>query len=112
MDFADSQVFYTGSILSTGVSYATQKNPTDLSWRLPLALQLIPPIIIFTGAFLIPESPRWLVARGRSADATRVLAKYHGGGDANHPIVVLQIREFEDSIKLANTRSAFNYWGL
>lgn len=35
--------FYSGSILATGVTYATAKNKTsELAWRLPLGLQCIP----------------------------------------------------------------------
>jgi hypothetical protein len=34
--------------------------------------------------------------KGRTEEAVRVLAKYHAEGDANAPIVQLQIREIVD----------------
>jgi hypothetical protein len=34
--------------------------------------------------------------KGRIDEATKILAKYHGDGDANAPIVQLQIREIVD----------------
>ncbi len=74
--------FYTGSILSTGVAYAANKNPSQLAFRLPLGLQLLPPVAIFVGSLLIPESPRWLCARGKQEQAAAILAKYHGGGNS------------------------------
>ncbi|ORY28150.1 general substrate transporter [Naematelia encephala] len=104
--------FYTGSILSTGVAYASAKNSTQLAFRLPLGLQLIPPLFIFVGAILIPESPRWLCARGKLDEATRILAKYHGGGDVNHPIVRLELEEFDRSIKVQKAQSVWNYYDL
>lgn len=43
-----------------------------------------------------PETPRWLVAQDRTEEALDVLAKYHGEGDRNSPIVQLQIREIRE----------------
>ncbi|KAL6909278.1 general substrate transporter [Trichoderma evansii] len=104
--------FYTGSILATGVTYASAKHNSDLAWRLPMALQLIPPIVIFTGAIFIPESPRWLTMKGRKDKAAEILAKYHGGGDSNHPMVRLELQEFEASIELQKASNLWDYWAL
>ncbi|RSH91687.1 hypothetical protein EHS25_009056 [Saitozyma podzolica] len=104
--------FYTGSILSTGVAYASAKSSGVLAFRLPLALQLIPPLFIFTGALLIPESPRWLTARGKREEAAMILAKYHGGGDVNHPVVQLELREFDEGIQVRKAQSWWNYYDL
>jgi MFS family permease len=46
------------------------------------------------------QSPRWLFARGRNAEALEVLAKYHGEGDPNSPIVRLEMREMLEEITL------------
>ena len=105
-------VFYTGSILATGVAYASAKSSGQLAFRLPLGLQLIPPVFIFGGALFVPESPRWLTMWGKKERAGQILAKYHGGGDINHPIVQLELREFEQSIELQKTSSVWNYWAL
>ncbi|KAG5920410.1 hypothetical protein E4U42_006201 [Claviceps africana] len=104
--------FYTGSILATGVAYAANKTNSQLAFRLPLALQLIPPLLIFTGAIFIPESPRWLTMKGEADKAAGILAKYHGGGQPDHPMVRLQVREFEQSIELQKTSNAWNYRAL
>lgn len=74
--------FYSGSILSTGVAYAANKSPSELAFRLPLGLQLVPPLFILIGSLMIPESPRWLCARGKYDAAVVILAKYHGGGSS------------------------------
>lgn len=105
-------VFYTGSILATGVAYASAKAEGEVAFRLPLGLQLLPPVFIFAGALLVPESPRWLTMWGKKERAQQILAKYHGGGDINHPIVRLELREFEQSIELQKTSSIWNYWAL
>ncbi|EQL02224.1 hexose transport- protein [Ophiocordyceps sinensis CO18] len=104
--------FYTGSILATGVAYASSRSPGELAFRLPLSLQIVPPLLIFTGAIWIPESPRWLTMWGKKDQAARILAKYHGGGDPNHPLVQLELGEFESNIELQKASSVWNYWAL
>lgn len=105
-------VFYTGSILSTGVAYASNKASGELAFRLPLALQLIPPTCILAGLAFVPESPRWLTARGKTEQAAKILAKYHGGGDINHPVVQMELREFEEGIQIKKAQSWWNYYDL
>lgn len=39
------------------------------------------------------------MAVGRKEEAQAILAKYHGNGDVNAPLVQLEMREFEESIK-------------
>nr|WVH32782.1 major facilitator superfamily protein [Trichoderma asperellum] len=104
--------FYTGSILATGVTYASAKNNSTLAFRLPMALQIIPPFVIFIGSIFIPESPRWLTMWGKKEKAAEILAKYHGGGDTNHPMVRLELQEFEASIELQKSSNVWNYWAL
>ncbi|KAL5333791.1 MFS sugar transporter [Aspergillus crustosus] len=45
-----------------------------LSWRLPIAGQIVPALAISMIVFGVPESPRWLVKRGRVDEATKVLS--------------------------------------
>jgi hypothetical protein len=77
-----------------------------------MGLQLVPPFFIFIGALFIPESPRWLTMWGKKEQAAAILAKYHGGGDMNHPMVQLELREFEASIELQKASSVWDYWAL
>lgn len=46
-----------------------------ISWRVPLALQLIPAWILFFGMFFLPFSPRWLMMKHREEDAVASLSK-------------------------------------
>jgi len=43
------------------------------SWRWMLGVVAIPGVLFLVGAFFLPDSPRWLMLRGRDADAVKVL---------------------------------------
>ncbi|KAG2339180.1 general substrate transporter [Suillus weaverae] len=49
-------------------------NWSSAQWRVPIALQLVFQIIMVTCIGFLPESPRWLVKRGRNAEAMAVIS--------------------------------------
>ncbi|TCK26037.1 sugar porter family MFS transporter [Pseudonocardia endophytica] len=59
-----------GILLSYLVNYAFESSE---SWRWPLALAAVPALAMLVGLFGASESPRWLVLRGRTDEATEVL---------------------------------------
>lgn len=60
-------------------------------WRWMFAAAIFPSLALFTGVFFVPESPRWLMEKGREANARTVLERIEGVIDAQTQI--LQIRE-------------------
>ena len=48
------------------------------SWRTPLAIQLIPGILLAVGCLILPPSPRLLVLHGRFDEALAVLGRLRG----------------------------------
>lgn len=44
-------------------------------WRSMLGLGIVPSLIFFTGVLFVPESPRWLIQKGRTGEATRILTR-------------------------------------
>lgn len=76
-------------------------------WRIPLYCQLISSSIIFIFAFWLPESPRWLISNGKTSKARTVLARYHGEGDEDHPLVKLQMAEMEHEISTHGSDKKF-----
>jgi major inositol transporter-like SP family MFS transporter len=45
----------------------------DNVWRYMLTVAVLPAIALFIGMFFVPESPRWLLSKGREADALATL---------------------------------------
>jgi SP family galactose:H+ symporter-like MFS transporter len=48
------------------------------SWRWMLGVIAIPGALFLLGVFMLPNSPRWLLMRGRKAEAREVLSKLRG----------------------------------
>lgn len=90
--------YFVGSIIASWVTYGTAYIASDISFRLPVWMQMLSSAYIVVGVFLIPESPRWLVARDRHEEAENVLATYHGEGSKSSPFVVIQLAEMQAQI--------------
>lgn len=52
------------------------------SWRWMLGVIAIPGALFLLGVTVLPESPRWLLMRGRGSDAADVLQRLRGDADA------------------------------
>ena len=64
--------------VATGAGYGFSVGFTsDAQWRGPLAVQAIPLVILIPCTFFLPESPRWLVSKGKKDQAVRVLRRLH-----------------------------------
>lgn len=75
--------------------------PSSASWRLPLALQLVLIFPTFVTAFL-PESPRWLMLKGREEEARIVVAALDNV-PVDDPIVGKKLKEIAKSLEAAKT---------
>ncbi|TDL21123.1 general substrate transporter [Rickenella mellea] len=88
-----------GAIIAAAITLATSRIQSEWSWRIPLILQAVPATIVVLIVWLLPESPRWLCANGRNEEAVAFIKKYHANNDPNHPLLKLQIEEFEGNIR-------------
>lgn len=64
-----------GGLVGFWINYGVNKTmePSHKQWIIPFAVQLIPAGLLFVGAFIIKESPRWLFSRGRREEGIRNL---------------------------------------
>lgn len=60
------------------------------SWRWMLAVAAIPSFAFFAGLLAIPESPRWLISKGRHKEGERILARILGAGAVRGQVEAVQ----------------------
>jgi hypothetical protein len=75
---------------------------SDASWRLPLALQIVPAMILGLGMLFFPDTPRWLMMKERYDDGLRSLSKLRRKA-RDCPELVNEYLEIKASILLENT---------
>jgi SP family sugar:H+ symporter-like MFS transporter len=67
-----------GILLASCVDYGTQNRTDTGSYRIPIAIQMLWALILGTGLFFLPESPRFFVKRGNFDAAANSLARLRG----------------------------------
>ncbi|CAK4020779.1 general substrate transporter [Lecanosticta acicola] len=92
-------LWYVGSIAAAFTSFGTGHLKTSWSWRIPSLLQVLPPLFLLSILRYIPESPRYLLARGREQDAYAMLVKYHANGHDNDKLVEWEIQGIKNDIE-------------
>lgn len=68
-----------------------------LAWRLPLALQTVPSVLLLIGSPFLPFSPRWLMAKKRDQECRETISRLRGL-PPTHPIVETEYLEIKASI--------------
>ncbi|KAJ5963845.1 uncharacterized protein N7479_003721 [Penicillium vulpinum] len=64
-----------GQLIGIGVIKSMLSRTDEWAYRIPYALQWMWPAPLFLGIWLAPESPWWLVRKGRTEDAKRALVR-------------------------------------
>ena len=95
-----NSAFSLGAIVAAWSTFGTFKINSSWSWRIPSALQAVPAVLQLTLILFAPESPRWLVSKGRDAEALNTLAYYHADGNKDDPLVQFEYKEIKVAIDL------------
>jgi len=100
-----------GIFLSYWIDYGMTKNFIgDVSFRFPIAFQLVMIIPIFVLTFVIPESPRWLFFHDRSTEAMEVLLRLEEPNtDGEDPDLQAKFKEIEATVLYEKSIQAKGY---
>lgn len=98
-----NSMWYFGSIISAWICLVAydRAGVSEWSWRVPVFLQAAVPILQMMLIWFIPESPRFLAAKGLESRAARVLARYHASGinECDH-LVAFEMAQIRHALNL------------
>lgn len=83
-----------GLLLASLVNYGTQNRNDSGSYRIPLGIQFAWSIILCGGLFFLPETPRFLVKKGKDAQAMRSLVTLRRL-PIDHPALISEFEEIQ-----------------
>ncbi|KAK2001126.1 quinate transporter [Colletotrichum falcatum] len=92
--------YQIGSVIGFWINYGiTQTIDPNLpvSWRIPMAFQLVPAGILLAGCFFIHESPLWLLRKNKTERAHKVLEGLRGL-PINHKYMQEELDMFQKKI--------------
>lgn len=102
-------------INSTSASWVTFGSfhiKNSWAWRLPSALQALPSVLQIFLILFGPESPRWLIGRGRDEEALSTLAYYHADSNDQDPLVQFEYHEIKAAIEEEKIMKQTNWLDL
>jgi SP family sugar:H+ symporter-like MFS transporter len=91
-----------GLLIASVVNNATQGREDSGAWRIPVGVQFAWGIVLAAGMLALPESPRYLVMRGRDGQAAAALGRLtkREADDVHVLAEVAAIREsYEEELK-------------
>ncbi|KAM6507170.1 hypothetical protein FALCPG4_018552 [Fusarium falciforme] len=101
--------WYWGAIVAAWSTYGTFRMSSDWSWRIPSLLQALVSVFQIIMIYFVPESPRWLIANGRTEEATKILCKYHSGTEEPTELVLVQVAEITGALEFERSMESTSY---
>lgn len=115
--FSYNICWYLGATVASIVTYLTRNLDNNWSWRIPSYLQGFFPFVQLLVLLWVPESPRFLIAKGKHDKARAVLTKHHVGGSTDaraQELVEFEMAEIEAGLeaeRLAGATSKYSdFW--
>lgn len=85
----------------TDLAFANESNVE--SWRPMFYIGVIPAMILLIGMLFLPETPRWLMAKGRETDGRRILKMVE-----EPALIETSLRRMKEEIELDKRRAGFS----
>jgi len=95
-----------GIMISYWVDYGFFWLEGSVRWRFPIAFQIFFTLLVIWGLFYLPESPRWLVMKGRLTEARDVTARLLDLDDGDVQ-VDMELHNIQEALEVQSTGGGF-----
>ena len=103
------QLAITIGLLIASIVLNSTKNRNDTgSYRIPIAVQFAWAIVLVVGMLILPETPRYLIKRGRHEKAAKSLSRLRRL-DVDHPALVEELAEIQANHEYEMTLGKASY---
>lgn len=97
-----------GLLLASIINNATQFRDNHSAYQIPIAIQFVWALVLAGGMSYLPESPRWLIKRGRDADAAQSLSRLTSLSPSD-PIVEMELDEIRANLEAERALGESSY---
>lgn len=104
----NSTITIVGLVIAYWLDYGMSFVSGPAQWRLPVGFQAFFAVCLLLQGMVLPDSPRWLIARGRIEEGTRILAQLEDK-ELDDPEVLEKKKEIEVSLMQESAGGPFRY---
>jgi len=100
-----------GGLVGFWINYGVSETmaPSHEQWIIPFAIQLVPAGLLFVGALVIRESPRWLFSRGRRDEGIKNLC-WLRKLPADHIYMQEEIFAIDNALEYQRSTVGLGFW--
>ncbi|KAG7662124.1 uncharacterized protein J8A68_004386 [[Candida] subhashii] len=104
--------WYLGAVIAAWVTYGSHTLSTSYAWRIPSYLQGALPLFLICCIWWVPESPRFLISKGKVEEARKILREFHTGNDPSHEatrLVEFEVQEIIAALEIQKVYAHAKY---
>ncbi|WVF67861.1 hypothetical protein IAT40_002622 [Kwoniella sp. CBS 6097] len=94
-----------GTVIAYWIDFGLSFVDSSVSWRFPIAMQILFALILIGGVTVLPESPRWLINHGREQEGLKVVAALDARS-VDDPVAIADAKKIIDAIQAQRSAKA------
>lgn len=105
-------LYYFGATIAAWITLGTLTIKSNWSWRAVSLVQMFPSVISLSLTWWVPESPRWLISRGKTEEAFKILVDNHCGGNESDSLASFEFNEIQRTLTFEKENSSGSWFDL